>query len=108
MRVRRPPTSLLRANRRRPSKRMAGILRPGPARKQESGVTSRLSFGPVVSRAAPARSLSRGHCRYWVNREVMKHPIFNLLAIAALAAAPGKQTFTGIITDDVCAKADHS
>ncbi len=38
----------------------------------------------------------------------MKHPIFNLLAIAALAAAPGKQTFTGIITDDVCAKADHS
>ena len=38
----------------------------------------------------------------------MKHLIFNLLAIAALVAAPGKQSFTGIITDDVCAKADHS
>src|SRR6266699_6347070 len=38
----------------------------------------------------------------------MKRLIFNLLAIAALAAAPGKQTFTGIITDDVCDKADHS
>jgi hypothetical protein len=38
----------------------------------------------------------------------MKHLIVNLLAVAALAAAPGKQTFTGIITDDVCATADHS
>jgi hypothetical protein len=38
----------------------------------------------------------------------MKHLIFNLLAVAALAAAPGKQSFTGIITDDVCATADHS
>ena len=38
----------------------------------------------------------------------MKHLIFNLLAVAVLAAAPGKQTFTGIITDDVCATADHS
>jgi hypothetical protein len=38
----------------------------------------------------------------------MKYLIFNLLAISALAAAPGKQTFIGIITDDVCAKADHS
>jgi hypothetical protein len=38
----------------------------------------------------------------------MKHLIFNLLAVIALAAAPGKQTFTGIITDDMCAKADHS
>ena len=38
----------------------------------------------------------------------MKHLVLNFLAIAALAAAPGKQTFTGIITDDVCATADHS
>ena len=37
----------------------------------------------------------------------MKQLIFILLAVAVLAAAPGKQTFTGIITDDVC-KADHS
>jgi hypothetical protein len=37
----------------------------------------------------------------------MKYLIFNLLAVAALAAAPGQQTFTGIITDDVCI-ADHS
>jgi len=39
----------------------------------------------------------------------MKSPIFTtLLAIAALAAAQGKQTFTGAITDDMCARADHS
>jgi len=38
----------------------------------------------------------------------MKHLIFTLLAVAALAAAPGKQTFTGVITDDMCPKADHS
>ena len=38
----------------------------------------------------------------------MKLLIFNLLAIAALTAAPGSQTFTGIITDDNCPKADHS
>jgi len=40
------------------------------------------------------------------------HLIFSLLAIASLAAAlaasPAKQTFTGIITDDNCPKADHS
>ena len=36
-----------------------------------------------------------------------KHVIF-LLAAASLAASPGKQTFTGIITDDNCPKADHS
>ena len=28
--------------------------------------------------------------------------------MAALSAAPGKQTFTGVITDSVCAKAGHS
>src|SRR5450631_259861 len=38
----------------------------------------------------------------------MKHLIFNLLVVAALAASPAKQTFTGIITDDNCPKADHS
>jgi hypothetical protein len=41
-----------------------------------------------------------------------RHLIFNLLAIASLAAAlaasPTKQTFTGIVTDDNCPKADHS
>ena len=38
----------------------------------------------------------------------MKHLIVSLLAVAALSAAQGKQTFTGIITDSMCAKADHS
>ncbi len=38
----------------------------------------------------------------------MKHLSWSLLAVAALAAAPGKQTFTGIITDDMCEKAGHS
>jgi uncharacterized protein DUF5818 len=38
----------------------------------------------------------------------MKHWRWSLLAVAALAAAPGKQTFTGIITDDMCGKAGHS
>ena len=38
----------------------------------------------------------------------MKYLIFNLLVVAALAAAPAKQTFTGIVTDDNCPKADHS
>ena len=36
----------------------------------------------------------------------MKHLILSLVA-AALSAAPAKQTFTGIITDSMCA-ADHS
>jgi len=31
-----------------------------------------------------------------------------LFAIATLAGAQGKQTFTGVITDSMCAKADHS
>jgi hypothetical protein len=33
---------------------------------------------------------------------------FVLLIIGALAAAPGKQKFTGVITDSMCATADHS
>ena len=38
----------------------------------------------------------------------MKRLILNLLAIAALAAAAGKQTFTGVITDSMCPTGDHS
>jgi hypothetical protein len=38
----------------------------------------------------------------------MKRLILNLFAIAALAAAPGKQTFTGVITDSMCANGNHS
>jgi hypothetical protein len=38
----------------------------------------------------------------------MKPLFFSLFAIAALSAAPAKQTFTGIITDNMCATADHS
>jgi len=34
--------------------------------------------------------------------------ILALLAIAALSSAQASQTFTGTITDDVCARADHS
>jgi hypothetical protein len=39
----------------------------------------------------------------------MRGLILSLFAIAALCSAqPGKQTFTGIITDSMCARADHS
>ena len=38
----------------------------------------------------------------------MKRLISSLLAVAVLSAAPGKQTFTGTITDSMCAEADHS
>lgn len=34
--------------------------------------------------------------------------ILGLLAIAATAAAQGKQTFTGTITDSMCATANHA
>jgi hypothetical protein len=34
--------------------------------------------------------------------------IFGLLAIAALAAPSGKQTFTGVVTDSMCSDGDHS
>ena len=37
-----------------------------------------------------------------------KHLRWRLLAVAALSAVPGKRTFTGIITDDMCGKAGHS
>ena len=41
----------------------------------------------------------------------MKALIFNLLALlalVALAVAAGKQTFTGVITDSMCERGDHS
>ena len=38
----------------------------------------------------------------------MKPLILNLLAMAALAAAPATRTFTGVITDSMCALANHS
>jgi hypothetical protein len=38
----------------------------------------------------------------------MKFPISTLLAVAALSAAPAKQTFTGIITDRTCANGGHA
>ena len=38
----------------------------------------------------------------------MKPMIFSLFIIATLAAAQGKQMFTGAITDSMCAEADHS
>jgi hypothetical protein len=34
--------------------------------------------------------------------------VFTLAAVAALAAPPSKKTFTGIITDSMCADGDHS
>src|SRR5438093_10538826 len=43
-----------------------------------------------------------------VSRVVMKRLIVCLLAVAALSAPQGKQTFTGTITDDECGNADHS
>jgi hypothetical protein len=38
----------------------------------------------------------------------MKYLILNLFVVAALAAPPAQQTFSGIVTDDNCPKADHS
>ena len=38
----------------------------------------------------------------------MKHLFVCLLAVAALSAQQGKQTFTGTITDDECPRADHT
>jgi hypothetical protein len=38
----------------------------------------------------------------------MKRLSSMVLAVAALSAAPGKQTFAGTVTDSMCAKADHS
>ena len=38
----------------------------------------------------------------------MRPVIVTMLALAALAAPPGKQTFTGTITDSMCSDGDHS
>ena len=38
----------------------------------------------------------------------MRFLLVGLTAVAFLAAAPTKQTFTGRITDSMCARADHS
>jgi len=38
----------------------------------------------------------------------MKNLIWSLLAVAALSAAAGKQTFTGTVTDNMCAYAGHA
>jgi hypothetical protein len=38
----------------------------------------------------------------------MKHLISTLLVVAALSAAQGKQTFTGTITDNMCARGGHA
>ena len=38
----------------------------------------------------------------------MKPLILTVLVVAALSAAPGKQTFTGVITDSMCPAGDHS
>jgi hypothetical protein len=38
----------------------------------------------------------------------MRPLLLSLLMLAALVAAPGKQRFTGAITDSMCSRADHS
>ena len=38
----------------------------------------------------------------------MTRPIVVVLAVAAVSAVQGKQTFIGVITDSVCSTADHS
>jgi len=43
-----------------------------------------------------------------MQRYVILTLLVTLLAVAVLSAAPPKQTFTGTITDGMCAKADHS
>ena len=38
----------------------------------------------------------------------MKHLIVSLLAVAALSAGQGKQTFTGKVSDDMCGMSGHA
>jgi len=40
--------------------------------------------------------------------ETMKHPIPCLLGVLALSAVQARQTFTGTITDNMCAGAGHA
>jgi len=60
------------------------------------GILSRLALSPFLSTLSPQPSALS--------------PFFILLAgVAVLSAAPRKQTFTGVITDDMCAtKAGHA
>jgi Protein of unknown function (DUF5818) len=43
-----------------------------------------------------------------MKRLILSVIVLSLAEGAALFAAPAKQTFTGTITDDMCARADHS
>lgn len=38
----------------------------------------------------------------------LKRPTVILLALAAMSAAQGRRTFTGVITDSMCSTADHA
>jgi hypothetical protein len=38
----------------------------------------------------------------------MKHLIVSLVAVTALSAAQARQTFTGVVTDSMCTRGDHS
>ena len=38
----------------------------------------------------------------------MKYVVAGVLALATLPPAQRQQTFTGVITDDMCARADHA
>src|ERR1700719_652617 len=54
------------------------------------------------------KPMARAALEQFALEQLMKPPIFGLLAVAALAAAQGKQSFTGTITDSMCERADHS
>ena len=55
----------------------------------------------AVPRPEPARGLARTEI-------LLALAAFAVLCIAVLSAAPGKQTFTGVVTDSMCANGDHS
>jgi hypothetical protein len=38
----------------------------------------------------------------------MRYLVISLLAVASLSAAPANKAFTGVITDDMCAKTGHA
>jgi Protein of unknown function (DUF5818) len=57
----------------------------------------------------PARTdAGRPHRAPWFRRARIKPLIVSLFAIASVSAAPDAQTFNGIISDDNCARGDHS
>jgi hypothetical protein len=64
-------------------------------------------FSTVTAWAALAVSV-QAYIMKIRQREVTKHLILSFLAVAALSAAPGKQTFRGKIADEICAKAGHA